>query len=98
MAVTIEQVKNNLRIDGTAEDDVLTKLIADAESYVKAAVDDYDTNLAASTDYANLAARVQLALIADMYDRRGTGDGIHDYSMTIRSMVNQLKYWPDSTA
>ena len=98
MAVTLEQVKLNMRIDSDAEDDVLNRLLKSSESYLREALDYYDTNLAASTDYTQLAEQAQLALIADMYENRGTGTGIHDYSYIVRSMINQLRYWPDSTA
>lgn len=96
MAVTLEQAKLALRIDSTAEDSVLDGYIASSTAYLRQAVNDYDANIAASTDYAKLADQAQMALITEMYENRGVGDGPRDYSYIVRSMINQLQFWPDT--
>lgn len=94
MAVNIADVKLYLRIDGTAEDELLLRLAKSAESSVRTAVDNYDTLIAADENYKSQAEQIELYMIADLYENRLPNKDIGDYSYTIRSMLAQLRYWP----
>ena len=99
MAVTLEDVKLYLRIDGDAEDSLLQACMAAAESYLISAVSDYETNYEASADYAAKADLVSLALISEMYrNREPSNDGRADYPFYIRSQITQLQYWTGGDA
>ena len=99
MAVTLEDVKLYLRIDGDAEDSLLQACMAAAESYLISAVSDYETNYEASADYAAKADLVSLALISEMYrNREPSNDWRADYPFYIRSQITQLQYWTGGDA
>lgn len=93
--MTLEEAKTYLRIDGEAEDDLITALLASAESYLRGAVTDYDAKRA-DPDCANVADMVQRLMIAEMYENRSVGtDAQKDYSFAVRSMITQLQNWEE---
>ena len=67
--MTLEEVKNYLRIDYDDDDDILNDLLVVSEEYICSC---------AGTEYKNdekamkLATLVQKKLIYDMYEKRGT--------------------------
>lgn len=64
-----EKVKSYLKVDYTEDDEYITELIAISDIYIQSCVGDgYKTNDSA----IKLANILQLKLIKDMYDNRGT--------------------------
>ena len=93
--VTLADAKAYLRIDAdlTQDDSLLTAVIAAAGSYLKSAVDKFETYYTDS-DFAAKADLVQLALISEMYRNRDpSNDGREDYPYYIRSQITQLQNW-----
>lgn len=95
MAVTLEDVKLYLRIDGDAEDSLLQACMAAADSYLLSAVSDFSTYYDESADFAAKADLVKLALVSEMFRNRdpSNDDGRADYPFYIRSQITQLQYW-----
>ena len=94
MSVTLTEAKLYLRIDSAVEDTLLTDIVTAAESYLRDAVDDYDTFIAntSDTNFAAKAKIAQLALITEMYDNRYAS--VHqDFSYTVRSLITQMQYY-----
>lgn len=81
--ITLQDVKLQLRIDGSDEDALLEKFMRASELYIKSAVDNYQDNEA--TDI------VRLALITEMYEHRASNKQ-DDYNYVIRSLISQLQY------
>lgn len=95
--MTLDEAKAYLRIDGDAEDDVVKALMASAESYLRAAVENYDS-LREDADFSSQADMVMRLLIAELYENRAMGaDAQKDYSYAVRSMITQLQYWEAKT-
>lgn len=93
MAVTIEKLKQYLRIDSDYEDELLQDFLATAEAYLKGAVSNYDTKYQYE-EFATKADRLQCVIAAEMYQNRdGRNDPRNDYSFTVRSMISQLQYF-----
>ena len=95
--VTLAQAKAYMRIDGTAEDDLISNLIASAEAYLKGAVDDFTATYAASSSFAALADMLELAYIVELYRNR---DSINDtraaerhFSYMFFAQMTQLQNW-----
>lgn len=92
MAITLDDAKNYLRIDFDYDDDLLTRCIDSSSAYLKNAVTDFETNYAASTDFANEADQLQQAIISEMYSNRDArNDSRTNYSYIVRSMIAQLQ-------
>ena len=93
MALTIDDVKLYLRIDGTDEDGLLERLLGVAEAYLDGAVDNFSANMS-DERFAAKAEMVEQAIIADLYENRNTG-GIesHQYGRAVESMIRQLQLW-----
>ena len=96
MSVTLTEAKLYLRIDSTVEDTLLTDIVTAAESYLRDAVDDYDT-FTSDTNFAAKAKIAQLALITEMYDNRNASTN-QDFSYTIRSLITQMQYYTSTTS
>lgn len=95
MAITLEQVKNYLRIDADHEDSLLLQFIAAADSYLVAAVDGYSDKLSDSAFEAK-ADMVLLALVAEMYTNRdASNDRRSTFPFYISSQIAQLQYWAE---
>lgn len=94
MAITLTDVKLYLRIDADYEDNLLQRCMDAAESYLMAAVSNYESNYEASADFAAKADMVSLALISEMYRNRDpNNDGRDNYPFYIQSQIAQLQYW-----
>lgn len=99
MAVTLEDVKLYLRIDGDAEDSLLQACMAAADSYLLSAVSDFSTYYDESADFAAKGDLVKLALVSEMFRNRDpSNDGRADYPFYIRSQITQLQYWTGGDA
>lgn len=96
MTLMLSEVKEYLRIDGTSEDALLKRQMDVAQSYLRAAVDDYDAKIKLSEatnndNFGTLADEAALAIVSERYDNRIAPEKQHDYSYTIRSMITQLQ-------
>ena len=92
----MDKIKLYLRINGTAEDELLEQLKGTAIADLRGAVDDFDTRLAKSQDanthgFADRAEMCCLAIISELYEHRVAPDKQQDYSYTIRSLITQLQ-------
>lgn len=92
--LTLETIKNYLRIDFTADDQLLTLFMGVAEAYMRGALEQYDLML----KQEHLKAKIemcQLVIIQDLYENRNqAGYGVKDFGYTIRSMIGQLQFEP----
>ncbi len=89
--MTLEEVKQYLRVEGNEDDALITHEMAAAESYMKDAVSGYAAFYAGDTAFKAKADMVMLAIITDLYqDRVGEKK---DLGYIIRSMINQLSLW-----
>lgn len=95
--VTLAQAKAYMRIDGTAEDDLISSLIASAEAYLKGAVDNFTATYSASSSFAALADMLELAYVVELYRNR---DNINDpraaekhFSYMFFAQMTQLQNW-----
>ena len=94
MAVTLEKIKQYLRIDSNYEDELISSFIPVAAAYLKAAVTDYDEKYQSDEAFAEEADFLQMLLVGEMYQNRdGRNDPRNDYSYAVRSMITQLQYW-----
>jgi uncharacterized phage protein (predicted DNA packaging) len=92
----MDKIKLYLRINGTAEDELLERLKGTAIADLRGAVDDFDTRLAKSQaanthGFADRAEMCCLAIISELYEHRVAPDKQQDYSYTIRSLITQLQ-------
>ena len=92
----MDKIKLYLRINGTAEDELLMQLKDTAIADLRGAVDDFDTRLAKSQaanthGFADRAEMCCLAIISELYEHRVAPDKQQDYSYTIRSLITQLQ-------
>ena len=98
MAVTLQQVKDYLRIDAAYEDALLQTFMDAADSYLVASVDGYADKLIDS-DFAKTADMVKLALVSEYYRNRDpSNDQRENLPRHIESQIYQLQYWADIPA
>ena len=87
MAVTLEKIKQYLRIDSNYEDELISSFIPVAAAYLKAAVTDYDEKYQSDEAFAEEADFLQMLLVGEMYQNRdGRNDPRNDYSYAVRSV------------
>lgn len=99
MAITLDEVKTYLRIDGDAENALLERLMTTAYSVVAGAVDNYALIAKLKPDCEKLGDMTQLALISDLYENRNLeGEAPQSYSRIVETMLHQLQYDTDMTA
>lgn len=81
MALTLEDVKNYLRVDFDDDDTLLTGLMSAADEYLKSGV---------GANYNNESERAKtlsLIVIADLYDNRGISERA---SANVRKLVDDF--------
>jgi len=95
--ISLATAKTYMRIDGTAEDDLISSLIASAEAYLKGAVDNFTATYSASSSFAALADMLELAYVVELYRNR---DSINDpraaekhFSYMFFAQMTQLQNW-----
>ena len=95
--ISLANAKTYLRIDGTAEDDLISTLSASAEAYLKGAIDNYTANYSASSSFAALADMLEYAFVAELYRNR---DSINDtralekhFGYMFFAQMTQLQNW-----
>lgn len=87
--MTLSDVKLYLRVDGNAEDTLITQLMSVADGYMADAVTNYSTYYGKDDGYTARADMAKMAIIADLYENRNTEDP-HSLSRTVQSIINQL--------
>jgi uncharacterized phage protein (predicted DNA packaging) len=98
MAVTLQQVKDYLRIDADHEDALLQTFMAAADSYLAASIDGYADKLT-DADFASKSDMVKLALVSEFYRNRDPSNDQRDnFPFYIQSQIAQLQYWADVEA
>lgn len=98
MAVALERFKNYLRIDGDFEDDLLSQFLQAAESTLKGAISKYEQKYQADSAFADKADILHMIIAGDLYQNRDSrNDSRQNYSFTVQTMMNQLKYWVSDT-
>lgn len=87
--MSIDDVKQFLRVDGTDDDTLIQAEIDAVEAYMESAVTNFSTLYSDDLKFKAKADICMMAIIAQLYeDRASTHNG--DYSYAIRSMINQL--------
>lgn len=85
--MTLEDIKDYLRIDGTEEDLFLQSLMEVAEIYIDSCVgEDYKKNDKAT----KLAELLQKKIIADLYENRGTTVDNIKKDVIVTTILNTL--------
>lgn len=89
--MTLDEVKQHLRVEGSEDDALITSEMAAAESYIKDAVSNYATLYAGDTGFKAKSDMVMLAIVTNLYeDRAGEKK---DLGYIIQSMLHQLSLW-----
>lgn len=96
--LTLKDVKTALRVDGDADNSLLTAHMTTAKAALRAAVTDFDAYYDNDDDFTALAEGAMKVMIMEMYDNpMQSHDSAADYSYPVRSMITQLQYWGDGT-
>lgn len=88
--MNIDEIKQYLRVGTYDDDDTILRLSKVAQNYIKNSVTDYEEKLK-NAEFAKMAEMAQLAIIAELYENRNDTKQ-QDYSFTIRSIIEQLKW------
>lgn len=92
MAITLEQAKSYLKIDGTDDDALLTDCISAAKAYLIGAVSDFDASYEKYDDFREIADQLMYELIAEYYTNRDArNDSRANLSFMKQSMMTQLQ-------
>ncbi|MDZ4456737.1 head-tail connector protein [Bacillus cereus] len=86
MALTLEEAKKYLRVDGNEEDDLIASFVIAAEIYIKNAT---SKNVDLKSELAKLAARI---LIAHWYENREPVGKAEQLAFSLQSILVQLQY------
>ncbi|RWS41492.1 phage gp6-like head-tail connector protein [Bacillus mycoides] len=86
MALTLEEAKKYLRVDGNEEDDLIASFVTAAEIYIKNAT---SKNVELKSDLAKLAARI---LISHWYENREAVGKAEQLAFSLQSILIQLQY------
>lgn len=89
--MTLEDVKNYLRVTYDDDDGYLTKLMQVAEDYLVAGVTDY-LNKKENDHFKARAEIVKLVIIQNLYDERYMMGQHLEMNYIVRSMITQLEY------
>lgn len=96
--ITLDSVKNYLRVDSTYDDSLIQSCISAAQAHLEAAIDDYDTIYAKDTGFAALADATEYAIITEMYNNRDArNDNRQSLSYIVRAMITQLQNYPTTS-
>lgn len=87
--MNLSDVKLYLRVDGEAEDNLITQLMSVADGYMSDAVTNYSANYGKDKGYTARADMAKLAIIADLYENRNA-ETPQSFSHTVQSIINQL--------
>lgn len=87
--LTLEEIKNYLRIDYDEDDKLLQSLQVAATAYLQDAVCDLEQRME-KKEFKERAKVLCSVIIQDWYDNREHGES-KDFNYTIRSMLTQLQ-------
>lgn len=87
--MNLSDVKLYLRVDGNAEDTLVTQLMSVADGYMSDAVTNYAAHYGKDDEYTARADMAKLAIIADLYENRNA-ESPQSFSHTVQSIINQL--------
>lgn len=87
--MNLSDVKLYLRVDGNAEDTLITQLMSVADGYMSDAVTNYAAHYGKDDEYTARADMAKLAIIADLYENRNA-ESPQSFSHTVQSIINQL--------
>ncbi|MCT3589318.1 phage gp6-like head-tail connector protein [Levilactobacillus brevis] len=93
MAVTLEQLKNSLRIDGSADDGMLSGYLTAAQSYIQNAVGTDVADFYTAADVASLYDVAVLALASSYYNVRSSlvSTTTISVNLPVDSIIGQLR-------
>ena len=89
--MTLEEVKNYLRVTYDDDDGYLTSLMQVAEDYLVAGVTDY-LKKKKNDHFKARAEIVKLVIIQNLYDERYMMGQALEMNYIVRSMITQLEY------
>ena len=89
--MTLEEVKNYLRVTYDDDDGYLTNLMQVAEDYLVAGVTDY-LKKKENDHFKARAEIVKLVIIQNLYDERYMMGQTLEMNYIVRSMITQLEY------
>lgn len=89
--MTLEQVKNYLRISFNDDDSYLENLIKVADGYLEDGITNYKDKLK-NERFKTKAEMVQYTIIQNLYDERYMMGQALEMNYIIRSMIHQLEY------
>lgn len=89
--MTLEQVKNYLRISFSDDDGYLENLIKVADGYLEDGITNYKEKLK-NERFKTKAEMVQYTIIQNLYDERYMMGQALEMNYIIRSMIHQLEY------
>ncbi|WP_455256644.1 head-tail connector protein [Peptoniphilus asaccharolyticus] len=89
--MTLEQVKNYLRISFNDDDSYLESLIKVADGYLEDGITNYKEKLK-NERFKTKAEMVQYTIIQNLYDERYMMGQTLEMNYIIRSMIHQLEY------
>ena len=92
-------IKTYLRLesDYTLEDDLLTLMAENAESYLKDAITDFDLKLA-NDAFKKKAELAGLVLVSDFYENRNLRTKVNEKTRkSVNSIIRQMEYSYESS-
>lgn len=93
MSLTLERVKEYLRIDAGEEDALLEALMKAAEAYLVSAIGGFRAVYEFDEEFASKADLVQLMLTAEYYQNRSNDPRGTDFTYAMRALISQLQLW-----
>ena len=93
--LTLPMIKSYLRLeaDDTFEDELLTLMAENAETYLKNSIENFETKLA-DTAFEKKAVLAGLVLVSDFYENRTlTANKVSEkIRRSVRSLILQMQY------
>ena len=93
IGITLDEVKESLKIDYDDEDVFLTLCLDAATAHLESAIDDYDTKIT-DEKFAKKAKMVIIITIQDMFDNRNYISGVYSDKVKyiIQSLMAQMRW------
>ena len=96
MSIALENVKEYLKIDSSAFDDELIRMIDTAHAMLVGAVDNLDILCALDDNIKKKADMIELMYTASLFEER-TMTNAEQYSRVIETLIGQLQNASDAT-
>lgn len=91
--ISLTTAKSYLRVDYDTDDALIQSCISGADAYLGSSVDDYGVHYAEDDQFAAQADLAEMAIVQDLYDRRGRMPDAGTFGGTIGSIINRLQNW-----